>query len=227
MPRVLLFLFVALLTLPAAASAQGKDDLFPRERLTKLRREIVFAEGSESVEPPQRSPSTGAPDFSDIGWPGLILIGLVLVGALGAILYFTLRTPSTVSRPPAAAPSATVRANELVEAELVERGVDPELLRRAEVAGQYDLAVRLLYITALTELNRAGAIRYRKDRSNRDYLDQLRDHPAGKDFRHLTLAYERYWYGQYAADALAYRTARSQYTDLTGRLADVSPTPNR
>lgn len=225
--RVLLFLFVATLSLPAAVAAQPERDIFPRERLTELRREIVFDEGPDFGESRQRPSSGGAPDFSNIGWPGLLLIGLVLAAALGAIIYFTLRTPGPAVRSTTPPPTAQVRANDIVEAELVERGVDPELLRRAEAAGQYDLAIRLLYITALTDLNRGGAIRYRKDRSNRDYLDQLRDHPARADFRLLTLAYERYWYGQYAADAIAYRAARSQYTALSGHLTETPTNANR
>ena len=215
------------LTLPAVVSAQRKAEIFPRERLTKLRREIVFEGAPDFGEGRQRPSPAGAPDFSAIGWPGLLVIGLLLAAGLGAILYFTLRSPGAAARPSTPPPAAVVRANDIVEAELVEKGVDPTLLLQAEAAGQFDLAIRLLYITALTDLNRADAIRYRKDRSNRDYLEQLRGHPARTDFRLLTLAYERYWYGQYAADDAAYRNARSQYTDLTGHLPTTPATPNR
>ena len=227
MSRIFLLLFVVTLTLPAVVSAQREAELFPRERLTELRREIVFEGAPEFGEGRQRPSPTGAPDFSAIGWPGLLLIGLVLAAALGVILYFTLRSPESAARSPIPPPAGVFRANDIVEEELVEKGVDPTLLSQAEAAGQYDLAIRLLYITALTDLNRAGVIRYRKDRGNRDYLEQLRDHPARTDFRLLTLAYERYWYGQYAADDAAYRNARSQYTDLSGHLSTTPATSSR
>ena len=93
------------------------------------------------------------------------------------------------------------------------------LQERAEQAGQFTIAVRLLYIQLLKDLQDNGLLHYRRDYSNRDYQHQLSASPLLTDFRAVTVDYERYWYGKYPLDPLSYRLVKRKFGALSGRIA--------
>ena len=87
-----------------------------------------------------------------------------------------------------------------------------------ERAGQFDIAVRLLYIQLLKELQDGGLIKYRKDFSNRDYQTQLKGTGFLAGFREVIQEYERYWFGKYPIDRLSYRNIYQRFTALNERI---------
>ncbi len=64
--------------------------------------------------------------------------------------------------------------------------------------GDYRQAVRYLYLIALRELNDRGLIRMQAKLTNHDYIQQLKGKNAESEFRFLTFAYEKVWYGEFA-----------------------------
>jgi len=104
--------------------------------------------------------------------------------------------------------------------------VSLSLLERAERAGQFDVAVRLLYIQLLKELQDAGLIKYRKDFSSRDYQNQLRGQDVLPDVRAVTKEYQRYWFGKYPIDRLSYRNTYQRFTALHERIRSASVSGN-
>lgn len=72
------------------------------------------------------------------------------------------------------------------------------LLQQALAERNFRLAVRLYYLGLLKKLNESGIIRWKKDKTNRDYLSELFLHQNYyEDVRKLTLAYETVWYGEH------------------------------
>ena len=78
----------------------------------------------------------------------------------------------------------------LHEAELT----DP--IQRAIAAGDYPMAVRLYYLAVLKELSVKNHIRWKRDKTNGEYLRELAGSPLFGTVQEVTLAFERVWYGK-------------------------------
>jgi hypothetical protein len=81
-----------------------------------------------------------------------------------------------------------------LENNLVETDID-KFLRLALESKNYKLAVRLLYLGVLQNLHEAELIIWKKEKTNRDYLSEMRQHRAYSELRELTLAFDIVWYG--------------------------------
>ena len=71
---------------------------------------------------------------------------------------------------------------------------------RSVEAGNYRLAVRLMFLRLLKNLSDRNIIQYKPDNTNLDYLMQLRAGNMYGDFFRLTRNYEYCWYGQFQID---------------------------
>ena len=73
-------------------------------------------------------------------------------------------------------------------------------IQKAINNNDFRLAVRLLYLKSLKELNDAGRIKWEIDKTNSQYINELR-HPDQKhQFRDLTRQFEYVWYGNFNID---------------------------
>jgi len=84
---------------------------------------------------------------------------------------------------------------EKVEAELIESDVD-RMLRLALDKKNFPLALRLKYLAAIKALYLNGYTRWKKDKTNRQYIREIESPERKAEFRKLTLAFERIWYGR-------------------------------
>ncbi|WP_165768175.1 DUF4129 domain-containing protein [Hymenobacter amundsenii] len=96
------------------------------------------------------------------------------------------------------------------------------LLREAEDAHQYRLAVRLGYLRVLRQLSDRQLINWQPDKTNHDYLYELPPGPLPDAFRELTRQFEYVWYGEQddlsATDYDRARTTREAFQRrLTGQ----------
>lgn len=179
-------------------------------------------EEKEEEEPPE-------PDW-DFNWDfnlsntTTIIIFSILIAALGFLIYRMLGDVNMRkrTREEGDEDQEFIDLEDLEEEKLVATGVSLSLLERAEEAGQFDVAVRLLYIQLLKELQDAGLIQYRRDYSNRDYQNQLLGKEVLTDFREVTIDYERYWYGKYAIEKLGYRLVQRKFNVLSSQIASSS-----
>ncbi len=79
--------------------------------------------------------------------------------------------------------------------ELPEESDLERFLRLALEAGDYKTAVRILYLSSIQRMHEIRFIIWKKDKTNRDYLNEMRGRKAYTQFRDITLAYEIVWYG--------------------------------
>ncbi|UOQ72023.1 DUF4129 domain-containing protein [Hymenobacter cellulosilyticus] len=70
------------------------------------------------------------------------------------------------------------------------------LLTEAEAVGNYRLAVRLGYLFVLKQLTDQGLIQWQPDKTNHDYLQELKAGQLRPAFRELTQQFEYVWYGE-------------------------------
>lgn len=209
-------MWVLLLACQAFLPAQeaNSSPVFPVERHEELRQELVYdpPEEEEEVEETEE-PWDFNWDF-DLSPTTSIVLLLLLLLPLGYLIYRMLGDIEGRKRAKEKVTEAPLSIENIEEEKMVATGVAPSLLRQAEESGRYDVAIRLLYIQLLKELQDAGHIKYRRDFSNRDYRQQLRGSKLLPGFRTVTADYERYWYGKYPVDRLTYRTVHQRFATL-------------
>lgn len=230
-----LLALLTFLPLSGASAQETPSQVFPTERHEELMQELDFTppEEEEKEEEPEKQVKEAAEssDWGDWDWgnwnfglstPATIVIFTILLALLGFLVYRMLGDVSIRKRTQENEEEDRINIDDIEEEKLVVAGVSLSLLERAERAGQFDVAIRLLYIQLLKELQDAGLIKYRKDFSNRDYQNQL----IGKDvlpgFRAVTVEYERYWFGKYPIDRLSYRNTYQRFTALNERIRQES-----
>ncbi len=87
-------------------------------------------------------------------------------------------------------------------------------IEKAEQDGNYRLAIRYLFLRLLKILSEKGAIQYKPDRTNLDYLMQLHGKPEFKGFFEGARHYEYTWYGKFIPEQEAYSAVRQFFEGL-------------
>jgi hypothetical protein len=107
--------------------------------------------------------------------------------------------------------------------------VEPDVwLQQAErfaQEGDFRRAFRAVFIAVILQLDRAGAIRFDRARTNGDYLRQLRggDLPdALRLFGPLTVEFDQRWYGDHPTAEADYRRCRETHTALLNMISAAS-----
>ena len=91
-------------------------------------------------------------------------------------------------------------------------------LREALEKGDYPLVIRLYYLQIIKSLSEKNAIRWSKEKTNRDYLRETREHRMGEQFRIVTRTYERVWYGNQSLTLHEFGRLEPQFKNLIASL---------
>lgn len=143
-----------------------------------------------------RNPQEPAPDFDWTSWTkgiGGFLQALAVLFAIAMIafgIYSMLQAPK--NRIISKDGTEITLAN--LDAYIHETDLE-RFLREALENANWPLAVRLYFLQSIKQLSEKDAIAWSKEKTNRDYLREMRAHPLSTQFRDLTRQYERVWYG--------------------------------
>ena len=92
---------------------------------------------------------------------------------------------------------------------------DPDsLLRTAIRNGNYRLAVRYLYLQSLQRLSEKKLIEINANKTNYEYVMEVRKHKFANEFASLTLQYEYVWYGEYPVNERLFEQIQSSFTQF-------------
>jgi len=92
---------------------------------------------------------------------------------------------------------------------------DPDsLLRNAIKNGNYRLAVRYLYLQSLHRLSEKNFIEINSNKTNYEYVTEMRRHKFANEFAALTLQYEYVWYGEYPIDESLFAQIQNGFTQF-------------
>ena len=163
----------------------------------------------------KRTPEAPSPSFDWTSMTqglGTVLQTLAIALALGVIaygIYWMMQTPRnrTLSRD----------GTEITLANLDEYIHETDLdrfLREALEASNWPLAVRLYFLQTIKQLSEKEAIAWSKEKTNRDYLREMRSHPLGTQFRDITRQYERVWYGNQPLTAAEFARLEPEFKAL-------------
>ena len=86
------------------------------------------------------------------------------------------------------------------------------LLLNAIKNGNFRLAVRYLYLQSIELLAEKNYIEINSNKTNNEYVSELRKHRFANEFASLTLQYEYVWYGEYPLEAKLFERIRDGFT---------------
>jgi hypothetical protein len=95
--------------------------------------------------------------------------------------------------------------------ELADASTYEALIREAEEAGNYNLAIRYLFLRTLTNLKDKGLISFDASKTNRQYLNEVNAKSGPDRFEFLVYHYEYAWYGKFPIDANTYRYLKKEF----------------
>ncbi|MFT4760916.1 MAG: hypothetical protein ACI9XO_000710 [Paraglaciecola sp.] len=84
-------------------------------------------------------------------------------------------------------------------------------IRQALADNNYALAVRLYYLAILKELSLSNQIKWKRDKTNREYLHEMSGQKLSIKFRETTLIFERVWYGTGELTALVFQELEPKF----------------
>lgn len=148
----------------------------------------------------QQKTDAGGSAKESSGWLGsanaaaLMRVLAIVIG--GVALVLLLRSLLGLRQPRNKKVDYTLSAAELeaIEENLHEANLE-DFIRQAVERQEFALAIRLYYLTVLQNLSWQNAIVWQRDKTNRDYLRELRHSEWLETFREITDIFERVWYG--------------------------------
>jgi hypothetical protein len=139
-----------------------------------------------------------------------ILAVVIALAGIAYGIYKMLQAPKN---------SKVRRVDVLLESDdLAEYLLDSDLdvwLREALKAGNYPLAVRILFLKTIKNLALGGHLELSKEKTNRDYLRELRNHPHYDALRRLTRRYEEVWFGNRTLDKAGYDQLAAEFNAVS------------
>ncbi len=135
----------------------------------------------------------GIEDFSEfweIVFDVLPYVGLILFLVIIAWYLVRYNTGSQIMRQHEKAKVTLTEEEELI----LKRDLE-ELANQAITNKEYRLAVRYLYLNCLKRLEMKGMVRYSNEKTNFDYVKEIKHADIASAFKTITIAYEQIWYG--------------------------------
>jgi hypothetical protein len=149
--------------------------------------------------------------FFDKDWVRTLLWILIVACFVGALIWYLSSSNIRLFRK--ASPPLVMEEDLPMSEDIFSLDYD-KALRDALAAGNYRLAIRLLYLGTLKDLSERGRITYTQEKTNSDYLSQLYNTPYYRSFFRLTRDFEYSWYGQFSITGDTFAVVQKEFADF-------------
>ncbi len=89
-----------------------------------------------------------------------------------------------------------------------------QFIKKAVTQENYNLAIRLYYLAIIKELSLGKMIRWKRDKTNRAYIGELKTQAYLPEFKLLTTIFERSWYGNRQLTEFDFLALKPRYETL-------------
>jgi len=93
-----------------------------------------------------------------------------------------------------------------------------KLIADAVATKEYRVAIRYLYLKLLKDLSDNNLINWKTEKTNRDYINELRPSAYGSKFREVTLLFDYAWYGEASVNENIFGQVHNSFTDFYKQL---------
>jgi len=90
-----------------------------------------------------------------------------------------------------------------------------KLILKAIENKNYRLATRYYYLRLLKKLKEAGLIQWNADKTNREYLQELKNSDLKPLFKNLTFIYDYVWYGNYNPEEEDFQKIKNDFNSFS------------
>jgi len=149
----------------------------------------------------------------------LIFLSIVAVAVVIGLLLKYLLGIEFIPRDKKIRNRATVGSLRLedIEQNIHESDLD-RFIREALEEKQYALAIRLYYLAILKELSLAKVIRWKRDKTNRQYLHEIRSTALADSFAEATRIFEWAWYGSHQLEEEDYNRLAPTFKSIVDQV---------
>lgn len=109
--------------------------------------------------------------------------------------------------------TSTVRFTE--DEELIKSEDLPNLIKNAIAQKNYRLAVRYYYLLILQKLSNSNIIDWQQQKTNEDYIAEIKSAALKQKFSSGTYLYDFVWYGNFELNENEFAKAENQFNELT------------
>lgn len=217
--------------LPLFGQAEGSDYLYqPIEQKQfddgewqSLQKSLDYSKKKPESQPePQPETEKSEPfSFPEFSTPPVlarmfkILALMILIGLLSWLMYQLIKKTTLTIDTESDHGLDNNQAKGLVSLEKLAEQLDKHninpYIEQAEKDRNYPLAVRLHFLALLKKLYKKELIHWKKNYTNNIYLNQMREKNNFAQFKMLTSAYERIWYGDRHPNFEEYEELREQF----------------
>lgn len=216
-----------------SAYTAGMNNAIPEENADELlvyqRRQVSTSSVNElkadewlQYHDPQATPPKAAPWFIQlletlfriISAGRYIIMGLLLLGLAYLIFRFMQSNGLSIFRKPATKGGLPDVADESLQDAAEYEGK----IKAAIAAGDTRQAIRWWYLYTLFQLSEKQLLVLLRDKTNNDYLREMRGSTHYKKFAALTLDYEYIWYGGFNISEANFRSMNQEFRDFNNAI---------
>ncbi|WP_179018736.1 DUF4129 domain-containing protein [Winogradskyella forsetii] len=149
-------------------------------------------------------------DFVDYQTLEYIVYGLLGIIVLYLLIKFLLENPvSSVFK----TETAAIEGFSYVEENIEQIDFD-KLISKALKNSNYRLATRYLYLKSLKSLANKQLIEWHYEKTNTDYLNEIKDGQLKTLFKRVSYIYDYVWYGEFPIDEASYNKNKVDFNQL-------------
>ncbi len=187
---------------------------FNEKKWEELTKDVDFSEYKKAEKKKEEKPAPEPPSSFNFHLDSPILkvfFYLVIIAAFGFILYLIVRgIRSTPSNKEIQQENYTLeQAEENINESDLER-----LLQKALADHNYKLALRISYLMVLKELSQYQYIQWKKEKTNFEYLYEIKHQELRLQFKNITTTFERCWYGDTEVQHQEFQVMAPAFTQL-------------
>jgi len=146
-------------------------------------------------------------DYKTLEW---IIYGLLGVIVLYLLIKFLLQNPvSSVFK----TEDKAIEGFSYVE-EHIEKVDFDNLIKQALKDNNYRLATRYMYLKSLKSLANKKVIEWHYEKTNSDYLNEIKDHKLKDLFKRVSYIYDYVWYGEFPIDETRFNKNKDDFNQL-------------
>lgn len=93
-----------------------------------------------------------------------------------------------------------------------------KIINEAIAARQYRIAIRYLYLKSLRDLSLKGLIIWKSDKTNRDYINEMRPSVFGMLFKDITYLFDYAWYGNVEINETIFNRIKNTFEQFSKEL---------
>ena len=140
---------------------------------------------------------------------------LLLIGVVALLVWLFLKIDMGGSPLKSAGLNKVILAD---EQHIIETQDIQQLINTALEAKNYQLAVRYYYLLLLQQLAKKDIIDWQVQKTNADYVYEIKNKDLRKDFTKLTRIYDFIWYGNFEVNEADFNRAEREFKKVTATL---------